>query len=137
MPNPTASLRHQLLRSASALVIGLAALSGASHVFAASKTDNSDYQQQVAACKNGSSSEDRATCLREAGAARQAASRGNLTDPGAAQLKENAMKRCEGLPQSDRIDCEKRVNGEGRVEGSVSEGGILRETVTIVPATAK
>ncbi|WP_075255975.1 hypothetical protein [Herbaspirillum camelliae] len=137
MPHPTASLRHQLLRSTSALVIGLAALGGASHVFAAGKTDNSDYQQQVAACKNGSSSEDRATCLREAGAARQAASRGNLTDPGAAQLKENAMKRCEGLPQSDRIDCEKRVNGEGRVEGSVSEGGILRETVTIVPATAK
>ncbi|QDD63004.1 hypothetical protein EJD96_02035 [Herbaspirillum seropedicae] len=137
MPNSTATLRHQLLRSASALVIGLAALGGASHVLAAGKTDNSDYQRQVAACKNGSSSEDRATCLREAGAARQAASRGNLTDPGAAQLKENAMKRCEGLPQSDRIDCEKRVNGEGRVEGSVSEGGILRETVTIVPATAK
>ncbi len=137
MPNPTASLRHQLLRSASALVIGLAALGGASHVFAAGKSDNSDYQQQVAACKNGSSSEDRATCLREAGAARQAAAKGNLTDPGAAQLKENAMKRCEGLPQSDRIDCEKRVNGQGRVEGSVAEGGILRETVTIVPATAK
>lgn len=137
MPDSTPSLRHQLLRSASALVIGLAALGGAAHVFAASKAETSDYQQQVAACNNGSSNEDKATCLREAGAAKQAAARGGLSDPDAAQLKENALRRCEGLPQSDRIDCEKRVNGHGRVEGSVGEGGILRETVTIVPAPAK
>ncbi|MFJ3055991.1 hypothetical protein [Herbaspirillum sp. NPDC087042] len=137
MPNPTPSLRHQLLRSASALLIGLAALGGAAHVFAASKGATSDYQQQVAACNNGSSNEDKATCLREAGAAKQAAARGGLSNPDAAQLKDNALRRCEGLPQSDRIDCEKRVNGHGRVEGSVGEGGILRETVTIVPAPAK
>ncbi|WP_034351616.1 hypothetical protein [Herbaspirillum sp. GW103] len=140
MPNqtaPNASLRHQLLRSASALVIGLAALGGASHVFAAGKAGkagNSEYQQQIAACKSGASTEDRATCLREAGAAQQAAARGTLTDPSPAQLKENALRRCEGLPQSDRIDCEKRVNGQGSSEGSVASGGILRETVTIVPA---
>jgi len=134
MPNHTHSLRHQVLRSASALVIGLAALGGASHVLAAGKAGNTEYQQQIAACKNGSSTEDRATCLREAGAAQQAAARGTLTDPGATQLKENALRRCEGLPQSDRIDCEKRVNGQGRTDGSVADGGILRETVTIVPA---
>lgn len=134
MPNQTATLRHQLLRSASALVIGLAALCGASHVFAAGKAGHSEYQQQIAACKSGASTEDRATCLREAGAAQQAAARGTLTDPGAAQLKENALRRCEGLPQSDRIDCEKRVNGQGNSDGSVASGGILRETVTIVPA---
>ncbi|AYR22617.1 hypothetical protein [Herbaspirillum rubrisubalbicans] len=133
-PAPTTSLRHQLLRSACAIVIGLAALSAASHVFAAGKPGNSEYQQQIAACKSGSSTEDRATCLREAGAAQQAAARGTLTDPSPAQLKENALRRCEGLPQSDRIDCEKRVNGQGRVDGSVAEGGIFRETVTIVPA---
>ncbi len=137
MPDSTPSLRHQLLRSASALVIGLAALGGAAHVFAASKAETSDYQQQVATCNNGSSNEDKATCLREAGAAKQAAARGGLSNPDAAQLKENALRRCEGLPQSDRIDCEKRINGQGRVEGSVAEGGILRETVTIVPAPAK
>lgn len=134
MPNQTASVRHQLLRSACALVIGLAALGAASHVFAAGKNGNSEYQQQIAACKSGSSTEDRATCLREAGAAQQAAASGTLTDPSPAQLKENALRRCEGLPQSDRIDCEKRVNGQGRVDGSVAEGGIFRETVTIVPA---
>lgn len=127
-------LRHQLMRSVCALAIGLAALGAAAHVFAAGKSEKSDYQQQIAACNNGTSNEDKATCLREAGAARQAAAKGGLTDPDAAQLKENAMRRCEGLPQSDRIDCEKRVNGQGRVEGSVGSGGILRETVTIVPA---
>ena len=54
------------------------------------------------------------------GAAPGPFARGTLTDPGAAQLKENALRRCEGLPQSDRIDCEKRVNGQGNSDGSVA-----------------
>ncbi|MFJ3048370.1 hypothetical protein ACIPEN_21265 [Herbaspirillum chlorophenolicum] len=91
------------------------------------------YQAERAACNNGTSNEGKATCLREAGAAKEAALRGSLTDPGSAQLKENAMKRCEGLPQINRVDCEKRMNGGGIADGSVREGGIFRETVTIIP----
>lgn len=136
MPIQQPKLHHQLARSGAALAIGLAALGAASQVFAAGKTDNSAYKQEVAACNNGTSNQDRATCLREAGAARYEAGRGNLTDPGQAQLKENAMKRCEGLPQANRIDCEKRVNGGGVADGSVRDGGIYRETVTIVPGSS-
>lgn len=135
MANQQPKFHHQIGRSACALVIGLAALGGASHVFAAGKADNSTYKQEVAACNNGSSNQDRATCLREAGAAKYEASRGNLTDPGQAQLKENAMKRCEGLPQINRVDCEKRMNGGGVADGNARDGGIYRETVTIVPGT--
>ncbi|MBP0598481.1 hypothetical protein J8I26_10220 [Herbaspirillum sp. LeCh32-8] len=137
MANQQPKFPHQIARSACALAIGLAALGGTSHVFAAGKTDagSSTYKQEVAACNNGTSNQDRATCLREAGAARYEAGRGNLTDPGSAQLKENAMKRCEGLPQANRMDCEKRMNGGGVADGNARDGGIYRETVTIVPGT--
>ncbi|WP_343587013.1 hypothetical protein [Herbaspirillum sp.] len=94
---------------------------------------DTQYQAEKTACSNGTSTEDKATCLREAGAAKAAAARGELSAPGAAQLKENAMKRCEGLPQINRVDCEKRMNGGGIADGSVREGGIYRETVTIIP----
>lgn len=133
MANQQPKLQHQIIRSACAVVIGLAALGTASHVFAAGKADNSSYKQEVAACNNGTSNQDRATCLREAGAAKYEAGRGNLTDPGTAQLKENAMKRCEGLPQINRVDCEKRMEGGGIADGNARDGGIYRETVTIVP----
>ncbi|MBB5392652.1 MULTISPECIES: hypothetical protein [unclassified Herbaspirillum] len=94
---------------------------------------DAQYQAEKAACNNGKSNQDKATCLREAAAARDAAARGGLTNPDPAQLKENAMKRCEGLPQINRVDCEKRMNGGGIADGSVREGGIFRETVTIIP----
>jgi hypothetical protein len=137
MPLQQPRLHHRFAKTAGALLIGLAALGGASHVFAAGakagRADNSEYRREVAACTDGTSNEDRATCMREAGAAKYEAGRGNLTDPGQAQLKANAMKRCEGLPQADRVDCEKRVNGGGIADGSVRDGGIFRETVTVVP----
>jgi len=132
MSNHSAPLHHQLIRSVGALVLGLAALGSAAHVLAATKA-NETYKQESAACTNGSSNQDRATCLREAGAARYEAGRNQLTSPDADQLKANAMKRCEGLPQANRVDCESRVNGGGVADGSVREGGIYRETVTIVP----
>lgn len=133
MPNQQPKFHHQLARTAAALVVGLAALGGASHAMAAGKTDNSTYRQEAAACSNGSSNQDRATCLREAGAAKYESGRGGLSDPGMSQLKDNAMKRCEGLPQSNREDCIKRMEGGGIAEGTARDGGILRETVTIVP----
>lgn len=134
MANQQPRFHHQIARSACALAIGLAALGGAAHVWAAGKADSA-YKQEVAACNNGTSNQDRATCLREAGAAKYEAGRGNLSDPGTAQLKENAMKRCEGLPQANRSDCESRMNGGGVSDGSARDGGIYRETVTIVPGT--
>jgi hypothetical protein len=93
----------------------------------------SNYQRERASCLNGTSNEDRATCLKEAGAAREEARRGQLTDDRSAE-QQNAVARCTVLPESDRADCVRRVQGDGSVSGSAREGGIFRETVTTVPA---
>ncbi|MGJ7608006.1 hypothetical protein ACSFA7_26995 [Variovorax sp. LT1R20] len=92
------------------------------------------YQQELAVC--GHNQQDRAACIREAGAARQEAARGGLT--GAPDYRANALARC-GLQQSpgDRRDCEARVlggagNTSASVEGSVMGGGVIRESVTTV-----
>ena len=93
------------------------------------------YERDRAACLSGRSGQDQATCLREAGAALQAARRGDLGN-GDGNLKRNAQERCKVLAGADRTDCLARVRGEGTASGSVEGGGILRETVTIVPAPA-
>ena len=93
------------------------------------------YQRERAACMAGqTTNEDRATCLREAGAALAEARRGNLTD-GPGQLRKNAKDRCNVLSGDERADCIARMNAEGSVSGSVGGGGILREKLTIVPGT--
>jgi hypothetical protein len=93
------------------------------------------YQQERAACMNGQSGQDRATCLKEAGAALAEARRGNLTS-GQGQRRENRMDRCNALTGDEKSDCVARMRGEGTTEGSVKGGGILREKVTIVPGPA-
>jgi hypothetical protein len=100
---------------------------------ASSKDIDATYRSERASCMDGSSNEDRATCLKEAGAARDEARRGQLTDDRASE-RQNAVARCNGLPESDRIDCVRRVQGDGTVSGSAAAGGIFRETVTTVPA---
>lgn len=101
---------------------------------AASAADTgSAYQQERAACTSGTSHQDRATCLREAAAARGEAKRGHLTD--STSYDENALARCNALPPADRQDCAKRVHGQGVVSGSVEGGGIYRETTTTVIGT--
>ena len=92
------------------------------------------YQRDRAACISGQThQEDRATCLREAGAALQEARRGRLDD-GQAQFEQNRLLRCERQPAEDRQDCVRRMSGEGITSGSVEGGGIYRELVTpVVP----
>ncbi|CAA2102133.1 hypothetical protein [Variovorax paradoxus] len=95
------------------------------------------YQQELAVC--GHNQQDRAACIREAGAARQEAARGGLTS--APDYRANALARC-GLQQpADRADCEARVlggagNTRAAVDGSVMGGGVIRESVTttVMPA---
>ncbi len=91
------------------------------------------YQQDRADCMSGRSNEDRATCLREAGAALQAAKRGRLGDD-QGSYEHNRLLRCDRLPPGDREDCVRRMHGEGTVKGSVESGGIYRELRTTVPA---
>src|SRR5438874_13799544 len=84
------------------------------------------YQQERAACANGQSHQDRATCMREAGAALNEARHGQLNDRGA-DYQRNTLQRCEALPAQDRDACHARMTGQGHTEGSVEQGAILRE----------
>lgn len=91
------------------------------------------YQQERAVCMNGSSNQDRATCLKEAGAALQEARRGNLSGS-ESELARNRTSRCSALPVQDRQDCELRMSGAGSTSGSAQQGGILRELTRPLPA---
>ena len=103
------------------------------------------YQKERADCESGKTAEDRATCLREAGAAKVERHRDGLT-PAARQA---AVERCKGLSVKDESDCVARIDGPSKpnqtvtTSGSVAGGGILRETRTVttgkpvvVPAAA-
>ncbi len=91
------------------------------------------YQQDRAACMSGQTNQDRATCLREAGAALQEARRGGLDDR-QSEYERNRLLRCDNQPAADREDCVRRMSGEGTTSGSVAGGGIYRELVTpVVP----
>lgn len=49
------------------------------------------------------------------------------------QYQRNAVRRCTVHTGDDRLACEMRMRGEGHTEGSVAGGGILRESVMVVP----
>jgi len=94
------------------------------------------YQQDRANCLAGRTAESQQTCLKEAGAALQAAREHELKSPAPAQLAANERKRCEALSGSDKDDCLKRAAGmDTTVSGSVAAGGDLKETVTVIPGT--
>ena len=92
------------------------------------------YQKEMASCSNGSSNQDKATCQREARNALAEFKRGQL-DNGDARFRKNARQRCDALQGDDRAACLSRARGEGAVSGSVAGGGLLRESVTVVPAS--
>nr|WP_314625760.1 hypothetical protein [uncultured Noviherbaspirillum sp.] len=94
---------------------------------------SANIAQERQNCMDGKTNQDRATCLREAGAAKQESQRGNLRDTG--DYGSNASKRCDTLPADQKADCQRRSMGEGSVSGSVGSGGVVRELVTPVPAS--
>ena len=93
------------------------------------------FQRERAACLAGTSQQDRATCLKEAGAALAEARRHGLTNP-AQNAATHQRQRCQALPSADRSACLARMSGKGSVSGSVADGGILRELRTPVPAAS-
>ena len=96
------------------------------------------YQSERAACMNGQSNQDRATCLQEAGAALREARRGNLVDGDVQQKDRNNLSRCDALPAQDREDCVRRMSGDGVTRGNAANGGIYRElTRPVAPEAAK
>lgn len=125
------------LASIALVAVGMAAYGSVS----AAERDKQDdiearYQRERAVCESGQSPQDRATCLQEAAAARDAARRDQLTSADSSYEK-NALARCDALPPHDRDLCQRRVRGEGVTKGSVSEGGIYREyrEVILPPVT--
>jgi len=91
------------------------------------------YERERAVCLSGNSNQDQATCLKEAGAARDVARRG-LLDEGNADYRRNQLDRCKALSGDEAKDCRLRMKGAGTVSGSASAGGIYRELRTIEPA---
>ena len=102
----------------------------------------SRYEAERAACMDGRSGQDRATCLKEAGAALAEARRGRLSNGESADtLKRNAEARCQAVAADDRDACMLMAHGKGSVSGSVKAGGTMREikivTVGPVPPTVQ
>ena len=114
--------KNGILLLSAACTLALAGLASAQNTGMGSTRQS--YQQDRAFCNSGQSSQDRATCLREAGAAAQERPRGNLTESADA----NKFARCDYHKNpEDREYCIRRMNGEGTVSGSVDGGGVMRE----------
>lgn len=114
----------------SALAFGVTLVGTSAHA-----APNTRYQEARKACLSGQTYEAKDVCLKEAAAAAGEAKKGNLTDT-PDRYRQNAMARCNVLPQADRDACVRRVEGDGTTSGSVGGGGIYRETTTIVTEPA-
>lgn len=127
---------HTKRLAASLCAAGLMLAAGAVHAADAigRAAIQSQYEQDVANCKSGKSNQDRATCMQEAGAARDEANRQNLKEGSADQHQQNMVDRCNHLPAASRQDCLTQMTSPTNVRGSVQGGGVLRETVIQVPA---
>ena len=93
-------------------------------------------QSELAACNNGKTQQDKATCLTEVKNA-NAAKRAGQVDNSGGQFAANALKRCDVLKGEDRIACQARIQGLGSNDGSVASGGVVRQIESVVvPADA-
>lgn len=93
------------------------------------------YEQETQKCKTNNTQDSMATCMREANNALAASKDGQLSAPGA-QAGQNATERCDAFQSAqEQAECARRVQS-APASGSVSGGGVLRESVTttIVPA---
>ena len=116
--------------------VGLAAALAApfAHGADADAAARSTYLKERADCEAGRTAEDRATCLKEAGAAQDERKRNRLDNSGS--MRQNAIDRCNTVPAKDKADCLARIEGANQpnqkttTSGSVAGGGILRETTT-------
>jgi hypothetical protein len=123
-----------ICRTSCAALLAAGGLFAASGAYAAGELSGTptQYQAERAVCDH--IQQDRAACIREAGAARQAARQGALTSASPDTYRQNALARCQAQPVEDRTACEDRVLGTGvtSIDGSVLGGGAIRETITPV-----
>ena len=88
-------------------------------------------RSEANACNNGTTQQDRQTCLREVRNANAEKRAGKLDNAGG-QFAANAAQRCNVFTGEDKIACEVRVAGRGNTQGSVAGGGVIREVETVV-----
>ncbi len=120
------------------LVVAAALAAWAPHSAKAAGADASAqqrYKAETAACAGKTNAEDRKTCMKEAGAAKEEAARNGLAKP-AATYGANAKARCDALPGDQKTACLARMGGAGTTSGSVEGGGVLRELTVRTPASA-
>ncbi len=115
-----------------AMLLASSALAGSSQQ-AALADAQARFHQDMAFCDSPEAYQPRETCRLEARNALAEAKRGGLSDA-PDQYTRNALLRCEQFQGDDRKACDARVLKPSRVEGSVSGGGQLRESVITVPA---
>lgn len=133
-----APIRAQYRAESGALVLGAALLTSTAMAAPANNAGEAQarYQQDLAACNSATAYQAPETCRLEARNALTESRRGGLNDTlTAEQYRANALQRCVVHQGADRAACEARMRGEGRVDGSVGQGGLLRELVT--PANAR
>lgn len=130
-------MKLNLASLAGLVVVGVAASYAAAPAHAADAAPaaaKSTYLKERADCEAGRTAEDRATCLKEAGAAEQERKRNQLDNNGSA--RQNAIERCNLVAPKDKADCLARIEGPSKpnqvttTSGSVAGGGMIRETTT-------
>jgi hypothetical protein len=128
-------MKLNLASLAGLVVVGVAAGFAAAPARAAdAAAAKSTYLKERADCDAGRTAEDRATCLKEAGAAQDERKRNRLDNTGS--MRQNAIERCNTVAPKDKADCLARIEGPSKpnqtttTSGSVSGGGVIRETKT-------
>ncbi|MER1966405.1 hypothetical protein [Castellaniella sp. GW247-6E4] len=123
-------------RTAGLIALGLGATLLFSPLARAADSAQAQYQTDVQRC-HSTPGIDQQACLREAGAALEATRRDALSAPGVQAEDANRTARCNALPADQRQDCLTLMEKPGTVtEGSVSGGGVMRETTITIPAPA-
>ena len=131
MQTPSPSFLRLTLTTATLLVSAGAALAAGPSREIADAQER--YRQEMAVCNSGQSHQDVKICRTEARNALAEAKRGGLAEAAPNQYSRNAVQRCSEFQGDERTACEARVFNPSRVDGSVSGGGLVRESVIVVP----
>ncbi|MFA5597018.1 MAG: hypothetical protein WCY47_00765 [Pusillimonas sp.] len=119
-----------ILMACTVIAATTSGLAGAQHL-----DPQAQYRQDLLRCEQEQSVVDIEACKKEAEAALQAARTNTLGNGAGTDYQANERARCMALPEGQRADCLLLISGENtRVRGSVSQGGVLRETTIIIPA---
>lgn len=130
---------HRMLAACAlgACLVAPLAMAAGSSAAAVSSTDiETRYKADIARCNAGQTNQDKPTCIREAGAAREEANRNRLDNSNPQAENANKKARCNALPATERDDCMLQMSGNNTAtQGSVGGGGVLRETTITTTGT--